>query len=70
MQVQATYAMGLAGYEIELDARGENVTYRYVAPNLRDKEKHAKIQSTKRGRAYFVANGKRIHLDECLRTNI
>jgi len=60
--------MGLAGYDVTVDDAGENVMYRYVAPTG-DKpvEQHAKIRYTGKSRAYFLANGRRIHLDECLR---
>ena len=70
MKAIAYYAMGLVGYEI-LEANDEQVTYRYIGVSSgKPAVQHAKVRHTNSGRAYFLASGRRIHLDECLRTNI
>lgn len=62
------YSLGLAGYEVEIDDGGERVSYQYVGPTgSKPVTQHAKVRYTAGGRAYFLANGRRIHLDECLR---
>lgn len=65
------YCMGLAGYELCPSDDGETIAYRYVSPSGgKPYEHHAKVRYTVNGRAYFLANGRRIHLDECIRKNV
>lgn len=64
------YSMGLVGYEVTVDSDGETVRYRYHGAASVAPERKAKVRYTKKGRAYFLAHGHRIHLDECLRTEI
>ena len=67
----AVYADGLAGYEVGLIECGERAIWRYCPPGQPPKKPHkSKIYLTAKGRAYFLANGHRIHLDECLRKDI
>ena len=42
----------------------------FVGTNLEQIRHKAKVYYTAGGRAYFIANGRRIYLDECLRSNI
>lgn len=65
------YAIGaFTGYEITIDQDGEFVRYRYHSTASVAPKRKAKVRFTKKGRAYFLAAGKRIHLDECLRSDI
>lgn len=67
----AYYSMGLAGYEVGVSDDGETAFYRYINPGGgKPYGQHAKIRYTSKGRAYFLANGRRIHLDQCLRKDI
>lgn len=67
-QYSAIYCMGLCGYELNIDPTGENVFFRYYAPTGGNPTKQrTKIRYTAKGRAYFLVNGRRIHLDKCLR---
>lgn len=62
------YSLGLTGYEVEINEDCESVTYQYVSPTGgKPSRQHAKVRYTAGGRPYFLANGKRIHLDNCLR---
>ena len=63
------YSMGLCGYEVEVNEDCESVSYRYITPTSTDPKPHrAIVRYTAKGKAYFLANGQRIHLSECLRT--
>lgn len=68
-RVTGYYSLGLVGYEVEVIDE-ENVYWLYVGTQREQIRHKAKIYCTRNGRAYFIANGRRIHLDECLRTNI
>ena len=67
----AYYSLGLTGYEVGVSDDGETAFYRYI--NLgggKPYGQRAKIRCTSKGRPYFKANGRRIHLDQCLRKDI
>lgn len=65
------YAIGaFTGYEVHVDKDGEHVRYRYHSTASVAPERKAKVKFTQKGRAYFLASGKRIHLDECFRSDI
>lgn len=68
-RVTGYYSLGLVGYEVEVIDE-EHVYWLYVGTQREQIRHKAKIYCTRNGRAYFIANGRRIHLDECLRTNI
>lgn len=66
----AYFSMGLAGYELRVDDAGDNVFYRFFGTDAQHREQRAKVRFTAKGHPFFLANGRRIHLDECLRKNI
>lgn len=63
------YSLGLTGYEVDI-INQDHVRWIFVGTNREQIAHRAKIYYTAGGRTYFTANGRRIHLDECLRTNI
>ena len=64
----AVYSMGLAGYELMPDERGENIFYRLAGLETPQRVHRAKVRYTNTGAPYFLAAGRRrIHLNECLR---
>ena len=69
MSTWGYYSLGLVGYEIKVNEDNESVTWIYTGDNDQ-KTHHAKIYFTVWSRPYFIANGRRIYLDECIRTNI
>lgn len=71
MEYTHYYSMGLVGYELRADDDGETIRFRYMGVSgARTTEQHAKVRMTAGGRAYFLVNGRRIHLDNCLRINL
>lgn len=63
------YSLGLVGYEVKINDDNESVTWIYTGDN--DQKTHyAKIYYSARSRPYFIARGRRIYLDECLRCDI
>lgn len=64
------YSMGLSGLAITLEPNGENVQYELVGTDNNSCVHRSKIYYTANGRAFFMAFGKRVHLDECLRAKI
>lgn len=68
------YYSGYGGIEIKkIDESDERIYFTansYGKGHLVKKLHSSKIKYTLDGRAYFTYIGKRIHLDECLRTNI
>lgn len=64
------YSLGLTGYEVSVNQDCESVTWIYVGSNREQLTHRAKIYHTKGGRTYFNAQGRRIYLDLCLRTDI
>lgn len=68
--LNAYYSMGYVGYEVGVDGSGENAYYRFVGCNEPDRIHRSKIRYTRNGDAYFLANGRRIRLNECLRKNL
>jgi hypothetical protein len=71
MGILGFYSMGLVGYEIhkiENEAGEEYVTWLYVGTQREQRARKSKVQYTAKGRAFFIAHGKRIHLDECMRS--
>lgn len=69
MSTWGYYSLGLVGYEIKVNEDNESVTWVYTGDN-NQKTHHAKIYFTACSRSYFIANGRRIYLDECIRTDI
>ena len=69
MSTWSYYSLGLVGYEIKVNEDNESVTWIYTGDNDQ-KTHHAKIYFTVWSRSYFIANGRRIYLDECIRTDI
>ena len=69
MSTWSYYSLGLVGYEIKVNEDNESVTWIYTGDNDQ-KTHHAKIYFTAWNRSYFIANGRRIYLDECIRTDI
>lgn len=66
--MKAYYSMGLCGYEVSVNDDCESVTYRFVGTEKEHPYQHAKVYWPKtKDRPYFLANGRRIHLDECMR---
>lgn len=63
------YSLGLTGYEVEMLDQ-DHVSWLFVGTNREQIRHKAKVYSTAGGRSYFIANGRRIHLDECLRSDI
>lgn len=71
MRTKGYYSMGLAGYEVEVMPDTESVRYCYISPTgAKPVQQRAKLHITAKGRVYFLANGRRVHLDECIRTDI
>lgn len=64
------YSLGISGYEMKIDDDGEHVIWLYVGSTREQITHRAKIYYTSKGRSYFIANGRRIYLDECIRTDI
>lgn len=65
------YSMGLCGYEVEIAEDNESVLYKFVGTEKEHKMQKSKIRYTQKdARPYFLANGRRIHLDQCLRMGI
>lgn len=64
------YSMGLAGFEVE-ELGDETVAYTYLYPGMDESKKKAhkaRVKYTANGRPYFISfQGRRVHLDECLR---
>ncbi len=60
------YSLGLCGYEVTV-LDDEHVGWRFVGTEREQPPHCAKIRYTAKGRAYFRAGNRRIHLDECLR---
>lgn len=69
MSTWGYYSLGLVGYEVKVNEDNESVTWIYTGDN-NQKTHHAKIYFTAWSRPYFIANGRRIYLDECIRTDI
>lgn len=63
------YSLGLVGYEVKINEDNESVTWIYTGDNDQ-KTHHAKVYFTAWSRPYFIANGRRIYLDECIRNDI
>lgn len=63
------YSLGLVGYEVKVNDDNESVTWIYTGDNDQ-KTHHAKIYFGASNRPYFIARGRRIYLDECLRYDI
>lgn len=63
------YSLGLTGYEVEIIDQ-DHAQWIFVGTNCEQIAHRAKIYHTGGGRAYFNANGRRIHLDECLHMGI
>ena len=71
IEYPAYYSLGLVGYEVGISSDRETAFYHYVSTTGPEPCGHrAKIRVTTKGRPYFLINGRRIHLDECLRKNI
>ena len=69
MSTWGYYSLGLVGYEVKVNDDNESVTWIYTGDN--DQKTHrAKIYFGASDRSYFIANGRRIYLDECIRTDI
>ena len=58
------YSLGLSGYEVDI------MRWLFVGTDREQIAHRAKVYYTGGGRPYFNANGRRIHLDQCLRTDI
>lgn len=68
--VHGTYSLGLAGYEVSIDPDGEHVHFRWTSmTGGKPYWQTAKVYHTAKGRAYFKASGRRIHLDQVLRVS-
>ena len=70
MSTWGYYSLGISGYEMKIDDDGEHVIWIYVGSNREQLTHRTKIYYTSKGRSYFIANGRRIYLDECIRTDI
>ncbi len=67
-ELTTVYASGLDGYEVGILPGGESAAWRYCPPGQQPREiRRSRIRYTAKGRAYFLAYGQRIHLDQCLR---
>lgn len=64
------YSLGLCGYEVAVDETQEIAFYRFVGLSGPQLGRKAKIRYTSKGRPYFLAGNRRIHLDECLRRSL
>ena len=69
MSTWGYYSLGLVGYEVKVNKDNESVTWIYTGDNDQ-KTHHVKIYFTAWSRPYFIANGRRIYLDECIRIDI
>lgn len=63
------YSLGLCGYEVEV-INEDLIQWVFVGTSRENTTHRSKVYHTANGRAYFNANGRRIHLDQCLRTNM
>ena len=65
------FSLGLCGYEVEIQDDCETVKYQFVGTEHQHPVQKAKVYYTQKdARPYFLANGRRIHLDQCLRVGI
>ena len=65
------YSLGFAGYEVSVEEDGEHVRYRYVGPTGPCPIEHvSKVRYNAKCEAFFLVNGRRIYLHDCLWTNI
>ncbi len=60
--------MGLVGLEVEVRDE-EHVRWRFVGTEKADPWHTARVYDTAKGRLFFRAFGRRVHLDECLRVD-
>lgn len=63
------YSLGLAGYEVDIIDK-DHIRWLFVGTDREQIAHRARIYYTTGGRPYFNANGRRIHLDQCLRADI
>lgn len=63
------YSLGLTGYEITVKDQ-EMASVLFVGTQREQIAKDHKIQYLPSGRAFVRTYGRRIYLDECMRTNI
>ena len=66
------YSLGLTGYEVwdDPDAAGERMMVLFVGTQREQRARSYKIQTTAGGRAFVRPNGRRVYLDECIRSDI
>ena len=71
MENKGYYSMGLCGYEMWLDPDdNDRMMVQFVGTDNEHKPRSYKIQETMSGRMFVRPDGRRIYLDEVLRTNI
>ena len=63
------YSLGLTGYIVTIKDQ-DHVTWQFVGTIDEQPVHKAKIYFTLNDRAYFRANNRRIHLDQCLREDL
>lgn len=63
------YSLGLSGYEVKVNPDAESVTWVYVG-SVREQTTHKAKIYYEGERQYFNATGRKIYLDECLRSDI
>lgn len=65
------YSIGLVGYDVTASDDGSFIYYRFVSPSGPESQIHrVKVRYTAKGAAYFLAHGRRVYLDDCLRKTI
>lgn len=62
------YSLGLCGYVVKVNEDCESVSWYFDSGSGKQhKLHHAIVRYTPSGRAFFLARGVRVYLDECLR---
>lgn len=65
------YSMGLCGYEIWDDPNdSDRMMARFIGGSKEYKDRSYTVQFTPAGRAFIRPDGRRIYLDEVLRSNL
>lgn len=65
------YSLGLTGYELWQDPQDmDRMMVLFVGTQREQKARSYRIQQTHAGRMFVRPNGRRIYLDEVMRTNV
>lgn len=67
-EYQYIHSLGLCGYLIRIENNNESVSYCWFSPiSKKSYDQHAKVRYSKNNEPYFLANGRRIYLNQCVR---